>query len=121
MIENSLKLLHLLPPEISHTLTIKILKLNFIKKNFTNYPSLHQHIFGLDFNNPIGLAAGFDKNAEIVKPLLNMGFGFVEAGTVTPQPQSGNSKPRVFRLKEDQAIINHLGFNNYGIEFAKKR
>ena len=65
-------------------------------------------MWGLDFKNPIGLAAGFDKNAEVISQLLDLGFGFVEVGTVTPKPQVGNEKPRVFRLKEDQAIINHL-------------
>ena len=109
------------PPEISHALTIKILKLNFIYRHPKDDPSLYQHIFGLDFSNPIGLAAGFDKNVEVVDSLLNLGFGFVEAGTVTPNPQYGNNKPRLFRLLEDEAIINHLGFNNKGIKYAKKR
>ena len=77
------------------------------------------HIFGLDFFNPIGLAAGFDKNVEVINPLLNLGFGFIEAGTITPKYQYGNSKPRIFRLLEDNAIINHLGFNNYGSKYAK--
>ena len=111
-----------LPPELSHSLTIKLLKLDFFSKNKKNDdPSLHQHIFGLDFSNPVGLAAGFDKNVEVVEQILNLGFGFVEAGTVTPNPQKGNSKPRIFRLLEDQAIINHLGFNNYGVQYAKQR
>ena len=121
MIENSYKLLRLLPPELSHAFTIKALKLNIPKKNFNDDLSLHQHIFGLDFSNPIGLAAGFDKNAEVVNPLLNLGFGFVEAGTITPLAQLGNQKPRVFRLNKDHAIINHLGFNNKGMNFAKSR
>ena len=64
-----------------------------------NDPILHQHIFGFDFSNPIGMAAGFDKNVEVVNSLLNLGFGFVEAGTITPKPQFGNDKPRIFRLK----------------------
>ena len=113
-----LKLIRILPPEVSHSLTIKLLKLRFSTDINRDDPSMHQHIFGLDFGNPIGIAAGFDKNVEIVKSLLGLGFGFVEAGTVTPKPQFGNDKPRVFRLAEDQAIINHLGFNNYGINYA---
>ena len=111
------KLISTLPPELSHSLTIKLLKLKFWSKINEDDPSLYQHIFGLDFRNPIGLAAGFDKNVEVVESLLNLGFGFVEAGTVTPHPQFGNSKPRIFRLLEDQAIINHLGFNNHGIKY----
>ena len=75
----------------------------------------------MDFFNPLGLAAGFDKNAEVVLSLLNMGFGFVEAGTVTPKPQKGNEKPRVFRLSQDEGIINHLGFNNLGIDVVTKK
>ena len=83
-------------------------------------PILSQHLLGLDFPNPIGLAAGFDKNAEVVRSMFNLGFGFVEIGTVTPLPQKGNSKPRVFRLLEDHAIINRLGFNNKGFKKVKK-
>ena len=113
--------IRLLPPEISHSLTIKLLKLKFSTKIYDDNQSLHQHIFGLDFRNPIGLAAGFDKNVEVVESLLNLGFGFVEGGTVTPKPQFGNKKPRVFRLLEDQAIINHLGFNNYGSQYVENK
>ena len=116
-----LKFLRIFPPEISHLLTIKILKLKFSSQIYDDDPSLYQHLFGLDFRNPIGLAAGFDKNVEVVESLLNLGFGFVEAGTVTPKPQFGNKKPRVFRLIEDQAIINHLGFNNYGSKYAENK
>ena len=82
---------------------------------------LNQHFLGLDFSNPIGLAAGFDKNAEIINPILNLGFGFVEVGTITPKAQKGNIKPRIFRLNEDEAIINHLGFNNKGSEKVLKK
>jgi len=116
-----LQLIRTLPPEISHSLTIKILKLKFTSQIHEDDHRLHQHIFGLDFKNPIGLAAGFDKNVDVVESLLNLGFGFVEAGTVTPKKQFGNIKPRVFRLSEDQAIINHLGFNNYGSKYAEKK
>ena len=113
----------ILPPEVAHNLTIKLLKIkpNFINNSFKDDIKLHQHLWGLDFFNPLGLAAGFDKNAEIVLSLLNMGFGFVEAGTVTPKPQKGNEKPRVFRLSQDEGIINHLGFNNLGIDAVAKK
>ena len=115
------KIIKSFPPEISHKLTIGLLNFQFNKsKNFYD-PVLHQHLFGLDFTNPLGLAAGFDKNAEVINSLLNLGFGFVEAGTVTPNPQYGNEKPRIFRLKEDLAIINHLGFNNKGTLYALKQ
>lgn len=80
------------------------------------YDNLHTKLWGLDFTNPIGMAAGFDKNAEIAGTLSKLGFGFVECGTVTPLAQAGNSKPRIFRLPEDGAIINRLGFNNFGAE-----
>ena len=115
------KIIKSFPPEISHNITLKLLKL------YPNYgrsfkdPSLSQHLFGLDFINPLGMAAGFDKNAEVVNSLFNFGFGFVEAGTVTPKPQYGNDKPRIFRLKEDFALINHLGFNNKGSEYVEKK
>ena len=79
-------------------------------------PSLAVRVLGLAFNNPIGIAAGFDKNAQVVLPLMRLGFGFVEAGTVTLRPQEGNPKPRLFRVKSERAIINRLGFNNGGIE-----
>ena len=112
-----------LPPEVAHNLTIQLLKIKskFMNNNFNEDMKLHQHLWGLDFFNPVGLAAGFDKNAEVVMSLLNMGFGFVEAGTVTPMPQKGNKKPRVFRLLQDQGIINHLGFNNLGIDIVAKK
>ena len=111
-------LLRLLPPESAHQITIKLLKSNLAisgKKN-EEFNALKQTILGIDFVNPLGLAAGFDKNAEVIKSMLSYGFGFVEVGTITPRPQKGNPKPRVFRLKEDEAVINHLGFNNNGSE-----
>jgi len=116
-----LKLLRNLPPELAHMLTLKLLQFSFRNKKIFNDPMLYQHLFGLDFSNPLGLAAGFDKNVEVVNSLLNLGFGFIEAGTVTPKPQYGNEKPRVFRLVEDSAVINHLGFNNKGSEYAKQK
>ena len=75
----------------------------------------------MKIDNPIGLAAGFDKNAEAVDPLLRCGFGFIEVGAITPKPQPGNPKPRLFRLPEDQAVINRFGFNNLGMEMASAR
>jgi len=115
------KIIKKFPPEISHNITLKLLQLNFKQKKILDNPILYQHIFGYDFSNPVGMAAGFDKNVEVVAPLLNLGFGFVEAGTVTPKPQYGNDKPRIFRLSEDASIINHLGFNNKGAEYAAKK
>ena len=110
-------LLRLLPPETAHDITIKLLKSNLIFKNKKKeFAALRQTILGIDFLNPLGLAAGFDKNAEVIIPMLSYGFGFVEVGTITPKPQKGNQKPRIFRLIEDEAIINHLGFNNKGSE-----
>jgi dihydroorotate dehydrogenase len=82
---------------------------------------LERKAFGLTFKNPVGLAAGFDKDAKLVDELASMGFGFIEIGTLTPKPQAGNEKPRLFRLKQDQAIINRMGFNNEGVAEAVKR
>ena len=121
MYNSSLKILRLLPPELSHTITINFLKyFTIIQAKNIEDPILAQHLMGLDFPNPIGLAAGFDKNAEVMHSMFSFGFGFLEVGTITPQPQSGNSKPRIFRLSEDKAIINSLGFNNKGIKKVKK-
>ena len=120
MYNSSLKILRLLPPELSHTITINFLKYFKVRQKNIEDPILAQHLMGLDFPNPIGLAAGFDKNAEVMHSMFSFGFGFLEVGTITPQPQSGNSKPRVFRLSEDKAIINSLGFNNKGIKKVKK-
>jgi dihydroorotate dehydrogenase len=106
-----------LNPETAHDLAICALKNNLVfYPQVQEYSSLNTQVFGIDFSNPIGMAAGFDKNAGVFQSLLKFGFGFVEVGTVTPKPQIGNDKPRIFRLKEDQAIINRLGFNNLGIE-----
>ena len=99
----------------AHSLAIKALKLNAIpKKKIENQSILKTKIFNKTLENPIGVAAGFDKNAEVYNSLFNLGFGFVEVGTITPEPQYGNPKPRVFRLEEDEALINRLGFNNSG-------
>ncbi len=84
-------------------------------------PKLERELFGIKFPNPVGLAAGFDKDAKLYKELSNLGFGFIEIGTVTPKPQDGNEKPRIFRLIEDNALINRMGFNNGGVEEAVER
>ena len=113
-----------LDPETAHDLAIKSLKFNpFPRKMFEveDEHMLNIELFGKKFPNPIGLAAGFDKSAEVYNSLLSLGFGFVEVGTVTPLKQYGNPKPRIFRLEEDHALINRLGFNNDGIEKIKDR
>lgn len=94
----------------------------FFRKKFGfQHPSLEREVFGLKFKNPVGLAAGFDKDAKLYQELSQLGFGFIEIGTLTPKPQPGNEKKRLFRLKEDHAIINRMGFNNEGVEAAVKR
>ena len=111
-------------PEKAHSLAIKSLKFNLIPNVFDenkNDPIFQTKIFDKDLDNPIGIAAGFDKNAEVYNPLFKLGFGFVEVGTITPLKQYGNPKPRVFRLVEDEALINRLGFNNHGAEIVKER
>ena len=111
-------------PEKAHSLAIKSLKFNLIPNVFDenkNDPIFQTKIFNKDLDNPIGIAAGFDKNAEVYNPLFKLGFGFVEVGTITPLKQYGNPKPRVFRLVEDEALINRLGFNNHGAEIVKER
>lgn len=95
---------------------------DFLRKHYqVEDPRLEREVFGLKFKNPVGLAAGFDKDAKLYKELSNLGFGFVEIGTLTPKPQPGNEKQRLFRLKEDQAIINRMGFNNEGVQAAVER
>jgi len=113
-----------LDPETAHDLAIKSLKFNpFPSKMFEveDEQMLNIELLGKNFPNPIGLAAGFDKSAEAYNSLLKLGFGFVEVGTVTPLKQYGNPKPRIFRLQEDRALINRLGFNNDGMEAIKAR
>jgi dihydroorotate dehydrogenase len=114
-----------LDPEKAHTLVFrliafvgkfKLLKI-LIKKSYTyHHPKLQKELFGLRFKNPVGLAAGFDKNGQIIEELDCLGFGFIEVGTVTPLPQVGNEKPRLFRLPKDNALINRMGFNNEGVD-----
>ncbi len=117
MFSNLRSLIFKLDPEMAHSLAIKSLKFNFIPNildDEKNNPLFKTKIFNKEIENPIGMAAGFDKNAEVYNSLFNLGFGFVEVGTVTPLEQYGNPKPRVFRLVEDEALINRLGFNNLG-------
>lgn len=107
-------LLRLLDPETAHRATIAALKFPPPRAPAPDDPRLAVSAFGLDFPNPIGLAAGFDKNAEVPDAMLGFGFGFVEVGTLTPRAQAGNPRPRAFRLAEDRAVINRYGFNNEG-------
>ena len=113
--------LHALEPEDAHRLAINLLKLVPLPKAEPDDPRLAMRVFGLNFPNPIGIAAGFDKDAEVPDALLRLGFGFVEAGTITPRPQPGNPKPRLFRLDADRGVINRLGFNSQGAEAALVR
>ena len=117
MFSNLRSLIFKLDPETAHNLAIKSLKFNFVPNILDedkDNPLFKTRLFNKDLENPIGMAAGFDKNAEVYNSLFKLGFGFVEVGTVTPLKQYGNPKPRVFRLVEDEALINRLGFNNYG-------
>ena len=117
MFSNLRSLIFKLDPETAHSLAIKSLKFNFVPNVLDqdkNNPLFITKLFNKNLDNPIGMAAGFDKNAEVYNSLFKLGFGFVEVGTITPLKQYGNSKPRVFRLVEDEALINRLGFNNLG-------
>lgn len=123
-------ILFLFSPEKAHKITTQLLhillKLPFGRSlvrgmfDFQN-PKLERNIFGLTFKNPVGLAAGFDKNAELIDDFSNLGFGFIEIGTLTPKGQSGNPQPRLFRLPQDEALINRMGFNNEGVNDAVER
>ena len=124
------KILFCFPPEQAHHISMNLLKTGcsfasikkIIEKQFcVNDESLEKKLFGLTFKNPVGLGAGFDKNALYLNELQTLGFGFVEIGTVTPKPQNGNEKPRLFRLTKDKALINRMGFNNEGVDVIKKR
>ncbi len=113
-----------LDPETAHNLAIKSLKFNYLPESLLsveNEEMLKINLFGKEIKNPIGLAAGFDKSAEVYNEIFKLGFGFVEVGTVTPEKQYGNQKPRMFRLEKDQALINRLGFNNDGAAIVKQR
>ncbi len=123
-------LLFLLPAETAHHVTFSLTRMFYripgvsaLVRAWCGYshPDLARTVFGLEFPNPIGIAAGFDKDAMLIDPLADMGFGFVEIGTVTPRPQVGNPQPRLFRLPADQGLINRMGFNNRGMEAAAER
>jgi len=116
------RLLHLLDPETAHRLTIRALGLGLGPKVAHSHdPILANRHWGLDFPTPLGIAAGFDKNAEVPEQIARMGFCFVEIGSVTPQPQPGNPRPRLFRLSADRAVINRNGFNNDGLDAVARR
>jgi dihydroorotate dehydrogenase len=117
----SLPLLRWIDAEDAHRLAIHGLKFLPPIKLRADDPKLAVRAFGLNFPNPVGMAAGFDKNAEVPDALLRLGFGFVEIGTVTPKPQSGNPRPRLFRLERDEAVVNRMGFNNDGAEAVLRR
>jgi dihydroorotate dehydrogenase len=117
----SLPLLRWIDAEDAHRLAIHGLKFLPPIKPRTDDAKLAMRAFGLNFPNPVGMAAGFDKNAEVPDALLRLGFGFVEIGTVTPKPQSGNPRPRLFRLERDEAVVNRMGFNNDGAEAVLRR
>ena len=119
------RILFLFPPEFAHNLSFFLLRIIFSipffktifkRKYLINNKKLNKKLFGLNFSNPVGLAAGFDKNAKLYDHCDAFGFSFVEIGTVTPKPQQGNPKPRLFRVKKDRALINRMGFNNDGLE-----
>ena len=114
------KLLFQLDAETSHHLALKLLKLTacrqLTERRLAKFPQRPVKVLGLTFPNPVGLAAGLDKNGDYIEPLQSLGFGFIEVGTVTPRPQAGNLKPRLFRIPEASAIINRMGFNNMGVD-----
>ncbi len=112
----AMPLLRFIDPETAHGLALRSLRLGLAGRAEVADPRLAVRALSLSFANPLGLAAGFDKNAEALTGIARLGFGFVEAGTVTPRPQQGNPKPRLFRLPEDHAVINRMGFNNAGID-----
>ena len=118
----ALPLMRLLPPEAAHRATVRALGAGLAPKSAAaDPPDLAVRLWRRNFPNPVGLAAGFDKDAEAPDAMLAFGFGFVELGTITPLPQKGNPKPRVFRLGEDRAVINRLGFNSTGLEAVARR
>ena len=120
MFEKIRSLVFKFDPELAHDLAIKALKTSLVPVKVKNYECLKVNFLEKEIPNPIGIAAGFDKNAEVYNSLFKLGFGFVEVGTITPESQFGNPKPRVFRLEEDEALINRLGFNNVGSKKASQ-
>ena len=123
VLEAAARLLQSLPPEAAHRATVRLARAAapLLPAAPPDDPLLAVTVFGRTLFNPIGLAAGFDKDAEVPDAMLQLGFGFVECGTVTPKPQAGNPRPRLFRLPEDRAVINRMGFNNRGMEAAAAR
>ena len=122
--------LFMMSPEKAHGFTIRMFKIltklpgigGMIRNSYTfEHPDLETNVLGLKFKNPVGLAAGFDKNGEFLHEFSSLGFGFIEIGTVTPHAQDGNPKPRLFRLPKDEALINRMGFNNRGATAAKHK
>src|SRR5512144_2698434 len=120
-------LLFRLDPETAHQFTLQLMRLgrlepiHSILRLIFSAPSKSVDAFGLTFKNPVGLAAGYDKDAVAIVGLSTLGFGHIEVGTVTPQPQPGNPRPRIFRLPEEEAVINRMGFPSLGLEFVKKQ
>jgi dihydroorotate dehydrogenase len=125
LVELGTKAIRLLPPEAAHNATLRLLMKGIaVPARAPQFPvglSVTLPKSGLKFASPVGLAAGFDKNCEVPAAMAKFGFGFVECGTVTPKPQPGNPKPRLFRLDEDRAVINRMGFNNYGLDYFVRR
>ena len=128
--QNLKKILFKLDPETAHTLAgfglrtashFPIILRMMKNKHFVTAPIIQQEIFGCTFQNPVGLGAGFDKDGQYITAMPTLGFGFTEIGTVTPKPQDGNAKPRLFRLIEDSSIQNAMGFNNKGKEFMLRQ
>jgi len=119
LVDLAAPLFQLLPAETAHRAAIAALKIAPLRQAKPKSPRLAVEAAGIRFPNPLGLAAGFDKNAEVPGPMLKLGFGFVEVGTLTPRPQPGNPRPRLFRLPEDGAVINRFGFNNVGYDLAR--
>jgi dihydroorotate dehydrogenase len=117
----ALRLMRLLPPETAHRLAIAAVERRGERAPPQDDPRLKVELLGLTFPSPVGLAAGFDKNVEVAGAMLGLGFGFVEVGSVTPRPQEGNPRPRLFRLPADRAVINRMGFNNKGHDWAAAR
>ena len=122
MLDAATSLLRLMPAETAHRATIALTRAAgpLLPSPAPDDPSLKVTAFGLSFPNPVGLAAGFDKDADIPDAMAKLGFGFVECGTVTPKPQKGNPQPRLFRLPQDEAVINRMGFNNHGMAAAEE-
>lgn len=114
-------LLFLADAETAHLLSLAALRTMPLSSASAAHPALSQTVAGIHFPNPVGLAPGYDKNAEVALAILRLGFGFTEVGTLTPLPQAGNPRPRLFRLAEDRAVINRMGFNNDGLEAAENR